>query len=135
MKITDPEKLRRRALPALVAHPEAVPLDFLELDIAQAAIPGTDRTSYTMLRALTTLRGMRPELILREEMAPPSNAYIVRLGRRRRVRPPAVGQELAARMPHARIETLSDTGHLPHVERPDTVAAAINGFLGHEPTA
>jgi pimeloyl-ACP methyl ester carboxylesterase len=43
--------------------------------------------------------------------------------------PPESGEEIAARMPNARFERLPDTGHLPHVEQPETVAAAIAGFL------
>jgi pimeloyl-ACP methyl ester carboxylesterase len=45
--------------------------------------------------------------------------------------PPLRGQDVAARMPNARFEVMPDTGHLPHVDRPDTVAAAINRFLAH----
>jgi pimeloyl-ACP methyl ester carboxylesterase len=135
LKITDPEKLRRRVYPLLVANPETVPLDFLELDIAQAAIPGTDRTAYTMLRALTRLRGMRPELILRDEMTHLPTPTLFVWGDADAFSPPSVGQELAARMPNARIEVIPDTGHLAHVERPEAVAEAINGFLAHQRTA
>jgi pimeloyl-ACP methyl ester carboxylesterase len=131
LKITDPEKLRRQVYPLLVAHPEAVPLDFLELDVAQATIPGVGRTSYTGLRALSTWRGIRPELILRDEMGQLPTPTLFVWGDADAFVPPSVGREVAATMPDARIEVLPDTGHLPHVERPETVAGVINGFLGH----
>jgi pimeloyl-ACP methyl ester carboxylesterase len=129
LKITDPEKLRRRVYPLLVANPATVPLDFLELDIAQAVIPGVQRTSYTMLRALTTLRGMRPELVLRHEMEHLPTPTLFVWGDADAFSPPSVGQDMAGRMPDARIEVIPNTGHLPHIERPETVAGAINGFL------
>jgi pimeloyl-ACP methyl ester carboxylesterase len=129
LKITDPEKLRKQVYPLLVTHPETVPLDFLALDIAQARIPGVGRTSYTMLRALSTWRGMRPELILRDEMGQLPTPTLFVWGDADAFVSPSVGREVAATMPDARIEVLPDTGHLPHVERPETVAGAINGFL------
>jgi pimeloyl-ACP methyl ester carboxylesterase len=131
LKITDPEKLRKQVYPMLVAHPETVPLDFLELDIAQAAIPGVARTSYTLLRALITLRGIRSELILREEMAHLNVPTLFVWGEADAFAPPSLGHEVVTTMPDARIEVIPDTGHLPHVERPETVAAAVNEFLGH----
>ncbi len=135
LKITDPEKLRRQVYPLLVAHPETVPLDFLALDIAQATIPGVGRTSYTMLRALSTWRGMRPELILRDEVGQLPTPTLFVWGDADAFLPPSVGREVAATMPDARIEVLPDTGHLPHVERPEVVAGAMNGFLEHKRTA
>src|SRR6266508_3713521 len=96
LKITDPETYRKQVFARLlVAHPETVPLDLLEMMVAAAALPGADRAAYTMLRAVTTLRGWRPKL----------------------------------RMPDARFEVLPDTGHLPQIDRADTVASAIIGFL------
>jgi pimeloyl-ACP methyl ester carboxylesterase len=135
LKITDPEKLRKQVYPLLVAHPETVPLDFLELDIAQATLPGVGRTSYTLLRALSTWRGMRPELILRDEMGQLPTPTLFVWGDADAFVPSSVGREVAATMPDARIEVLPDTGHLPHVEQPETVAGAINGFLVHWRTA
>jgi pimeloyl-ACP methyl ester carboxylesterase len=129
LTFSDPEKLRKQVYPLLVAHPETVPLDFLELDIAQAKIPGVGRTSYTMLRALITWRGMRPELILREEMTRLPTPTLFVWGDADAFVSPSVGREVAAAMPDARIEVLPDTGHLPHIERPEAVAGAINGFL------
>jgi pimeloyl-ACP methyl ester carboxylesterase len=78
---------------------------------------------------------MRPELILRDEMAHLPTPTLFVWGDADAFSTPSVGQELAARMPNARIEVIPDTGHLAHVERPETVAEAINGFLAHQRTA
>ncbi len=135
LKITDPETLRKQVFARLlVAHPETVPLDFLEIMIAADAIPGADRTAYTMLRAVTTLRGVRPKLMLRDDIAHLPVPTLFLWGDADAFAPPSHGQDLAARMPDAHIEVLPDTGHLPYVDRPDTVATAIIGFLAHTDT-
>ena len=49
--------------------------------------------------------------------------------------PPSIGQDLAARMPSARLVTLPDTGHLPHLERPEAVAWHLErAAIGHGQT-
>lgn len=131
LKITDPEVLRKRVYgPLLVAHPEDLPLELLELDIANAALPGVEQSAYGLLRAATTLRGFRKELLLRNELAGLKIPSLFLWGESDRFAPPSSGEDIAGRMPSATIEVLPDTGHLPHVERPETVAAAVLGFLG-----
>jgi len=135
LKITDPETLRKRVFSRLlVAHPERVPLDVLEMAIGAAAIPGADRTSYTMLRTVTTLRGWRPKLMMRDDMARLPVPTLFAWGDADAFAPPSSGQDMAARMPDARVEVLPDAGHLPWFDRPDTVAATIAGFLAHSDT-
>ena len=133
-KITDPEKLRKRVFAQLlVAHPEKLSRAFLEVMVAGMALPGADRTAYTMLRTVTTLRGWRPHLMMRDDMARLRVPTLFIWGDSDAFAPPSSGQTLVARMPHAQIEILSDTGHQPHIDRPDAVADAIIGFLGTEP--
>ncbi|SMH34553.1 3-oxoadipate enol-lactonase [Azospirillum agricola] len=43
--------------------------------------------------------------------------------------PPALARELAASIPGARFTLLPDAAHIPCVERPDELAALIDGFL------
>jgi 2-hydroxymuconate-semialdehyde hydrolase len=135
LKITNPETLRKRVFARLlVAHPERVPLDFLETTIAAAAIPGVDRAAYTMLRAQITLRGWRPELMLSDEMARLPVPTLFLWGEADAFAPPSRGHDVAARMADARMEVITDAGHLPWLDRPDTIAAALDGFL-RDPTA
>lgn len=129
MKIDDPEVLRKRVFASiLVAHPERVPRDFLEVAVAASALPGADRASYTMLRVVTTLRGWRPALDLRDEVARLEIPTLFVWGEADAFASPARGQEIAARMPNARFDVLPDTGHLTHLERPEEVAAAASAF-------
>jgi 2-hydroxy-6-oxonona-2,4-dienedioate hydrolase len=130
MKITDPEIFRRQILARLlVAHPERVPLDFIEILMAAMAIPGADRAAQTMLHAFTTLRGVNPRLMLLDDLARLRAPTLFLWGDADAFAPPWRGQEAAARMPDARVVVLPDTGHLPQVDEPETVAAAIIDFL------
>jgi pimeloyl-ACP methyl ester carboxylesterase len=43
--------------------------------------------------------------------------------------PLSTGRKLAASMPDARLEVMPGTGHLPHLEQLEKVAAAVEGFL------
>jgi pimeloyl-ACP methyl ester carboxylesterase len=130
MRITDPEVLRRRVFaPLLVAHPERVPRDLLEVMLAAQAVPGADRAGYTMLRTVLTARGFRRRLLLVEEMARLPVRTLFLWGEADAFAPPSCAAALAARMPDARLEALPDVGHLPHVDRPDLVAAGLSRFL------
>jgi pimeloyl-ACP methyl ester carboxylesterase len=42
---------------------------------------------------------------------------------------PEVAHTLARRMPNAQVAIIPDAGHLPHLDQPDAVAAALNTFL------
>ncbi len=44
--------------------------------------------------------------------------------------PPALGRDLAARLPNATIIVLPGLGHAPHIQNPDALVAAIGPFLG-----
>jgi pimeloyl-ACP methyl ester carboxylesterase len=125
----DGEVLRDRVFARLlVAHPEEVPLDILELAVVAQALPGVERSSYSMLRAVTTLRGWRRELIMRDALASLRVPTRFLWGDADAFAPPSSGGEMVARMPDAAIEVIPDTGHLPHLERPDAVANAIVGL-------
>ena len=52
-----------------MAHPEAVPREMLAMAIAAAAIPGADIAAQSMLRKVMDIRGVRPGIMLRREMA------------------------------------------------------------------
>lgn len=126
LRITDPEALRRRVFaPLLVAHPERVPLEILENAVAAAALPGADRAAYSMLRAVTTLGGWRRRLMMRDDMARLAVPTLFIWGEADAFAPPSSGRDMAARMPDARIEVIPDTGHLPHLERPEAVAQLL----------
>jgi pimeloyl-ACP methyl ester carboxylesterase len=43
--------------------------------------------------------------------------------------PVEAAHDLAQRMPDAKVTTIEDAGHIPHLDQPDAAAAAINGFL------
>jgi pimeloyl-ACP methyl ester carboxylesterase len=40
-----------------------------------------------------------------------------------------IAQALTTRMPDARVSTIPDAGHIPHLDQPGPVAAALNEFL------
>lgn len=127
------EALRKRVFATLlVAHPESVPPDMLEVMIAAAAIPGVDLTAQTMLRTVTSLRGWRPQLMMRDDMAHLPVPTLFAWGDADAFAPPSSGHDMATRMPDAQIEVIADAGHLPYLDRPDAVADAIIGFTSKE---
>ncbi len=133
LKVTRPkdaETLRNRIFaPMLVAHPEALPVDVLEVALAGGTLPGADRAAFTMLRTVLTLRGWRDHLMLHHDMALLQVPTLFVWGAADAFEPPTSGHEIAARMPDARIEVIREAGHVPYLDQPDAVAAAITGFL------
>lgn len=46
-----------------------------------------------------------------------------------RIVPPAYARDFQAGIPHAKVETVAEAGHLPQVEQPDRLAEAVVRFL------
>ena len=133
LQVADPAQLRRQVYPLLVAHPERVPRDVVELDAAQARLPGAGAAAHRLMRALGTLRGIRPHLLLEDELAGLAVPTLFAWGDADRFAPPSVGERVAATMPHATVAVLPDTGHVPYLESPEGVAAAVNEFPARQP--
>jgi abhydrolase domain-containing protein 6 len=99
MKITDPEVNRNRVFATLVAHPEALPVDFLQNDIDAWALDGAAQSGYTMMRSISTLRGLRSDMLIAKELPSLSCPTLFPWGDADSFAPPALGQRVADTMP------------------------------------
>ena len=129
MATSDPEKLRRGVFTSLVAHPERVPHDSLEVSAANQSFTSSQRCTHTMLHAALDFWGFRRELMLRESLAGLPVRTLFLWGESDSFASPQSGREVAQRMPDARFEVVEDAGHLVHFDAPDFVARHINEFL------
>ncbi|MGH7334076.1 MAG: alpha/beta fold hydrolase, partial [Candidatus Rokuibacteriota bacterium] len=50
-------------------------------------------------------------------------------GKEDRLVPPVYAEEFARRLTGARVETMDQAGHAPHLEQPETVARLVRDFL------
>lgn len=126
------EVLRSRVFPMLVAHPENLSLGFLQVALAAQKLPGAGVAAHTMLRSVLTMRGWRRQLMMRDDLAKLPVPTLFIWGDKDAFAPPSSGEDMVARMANAKIEIISDAGHLPHLDRPADVAAIITRFLANQ---
>jgi 3-oxoadipate enol-lactonase len=69
-------------------------------------------------------------LDLAPDIAKVRNPTLVVIGLEDGATPPAIGRELAARLPDGRAIEMAGVGHCPHIQVPDAFVAAIAPFLG-----
>lgn len=111
-----------------------------ELACYDAAVCLGDGDLIETLRPPTQIRGNVESLIafsrspqlqrLPADVGSITQPALVIWGEHDAIIPPADGERLARDLPNARLEWIGDAGHVPHIERPDVVGAAILGFLG-----
>ncbi|HEX9102087.1 MAG TPA: alpha/beta hydrolase, partial [Polyangia bacterium] len=120
----------------LVADPSRVPDPLLECLSEGARLPGAVQSWMTMVerafepagaglfaRRVKLTYALRPEL---PRLAVPT---LFLWGDRDPLGPPTLGGEMAALMPHGKLEVVSDAGHLPWLDQPDFCADRIASFL------
>ena len=83
------------------------------------------------MQAVATIRGWRPQLRLETALTQLSVPTLFICGDHDPVAGPDVARDLITRMPDARLTVIPDAGHIPHLDQPEGVAAALNDFLGH----
>jgi 2-hydroxy-6-oxonona-2,4-dienedioate hydrolase len=128
----DPEELRTKVLASMVARPERIATDALEVLFRAGARPDWHPMARSMVRAVSDLGGWRPELDIREEVARLAVPTVFAWGDKDNFAPPASGEDLARRMPNARFELLENAGHLPQLDAPEECAAVVGRFFTEE---
>lgn len=125
-----PEQLRERVYTGLVAHPERVPAEQLEVEFAAAQLPDYALTAHSMLRASIGLRGFRRRYLVGEDLAALEMPTLIAWGEQDTgFSPPSLGHEIASRMADGKFVLVPDAGHMPWIDQPDLVATAVNQFL------
>ncbi len=128
-RTTKPEQLRERVFTSMCSHPERISTEALLVKIAAATRPDWHITMRSMVRAVSDIGGWRPALSIREAMTTLAMPTLFAWGDKDSFAPPSSGQELAARMPDARVDVLEDAGHLPQLDQPEALARSITQFL------
>lgn len=129
IKFRDTEALRKRAFGSYLVHPDRLPTDLLEVALAGINLPGTAETNQAILQNVATFRSWRPELRLDDRLAAVEMPTLFVWGAKDQLAPADVARDLAERMSDAKLAVIEDAGHIPHIDQPDAVATAINGFL------
>lgn len=132
------EAIERDGVPAFVDRWEQLPLW-----ASQAALPRSTRAALRAQRLRNDARGLANSLRGAGAGAAPSVAH-----RLHELHMPAlivageldpkyvaIGQALAAALPHAQLLRVPEAGHAVHVERPERFAGAVLDFLNGVPSA
>lgn len=119
--------------PFLVAQPDLVPKDLLEMGDLAARLPGVQESFLSMLVEVLTIRGFNPTYYIRDELDRVAAPTLFIWGDRDAFAPPASGEEAVERMPNARIVIVPGVGHLPWIEAPEVCAYLIADFLRPPP--
>ena len=102
--------------------------DLLDSLVAGARDPIATRANLAELRALISLRGLRPSMqFSREDLRRLAVPTLMIWGDRDPVVPLAQARAAAAEIPHARLEVLP-AGHVPQLGNPDRVGALLDEF-------
>jgi pimeloyl-ACP methyl ester carboxylesterase len=134
-KLRPIRKKTRQLLAAVVAHPERLSEAFLDVVHAGATLPWAQRAWLSMLECVAA-PGRRVELTysLRPLLGRLQTPVLLVWGDRDPVSCDW-GRRLVEVLPNARLECLSDAGHLPWLDEPDRVADLVRGFLLGQPSA
>jgi 3-oxoadipate enol-lactonase len=125
------EKVERDGMGALV---EAATRRMLSADFiaANPEIVAERQAAFRAIRADVFAGACRAlsTLDLAAELSRIRNPALVVVGSNDPATPPALGRDLAARLPDGRLIEMPGIGHAPHVEDPEAFLAALAPFLG-----
>lgn len=126
------EANRKQVFSSLVAHPQRIPVDMLEHDLAATALPNATVSAIDFCRALLNpLTGIRPSLMLDRELAALRTPTLYVWGNADNfLKPDRIGPVLKDATA-VQLRTVEDCGHLLTLEAPEVVANSINKFLSN----
>jgi pimeloyl-ACP methyl ester carboxylesterase len=126
----DAEANRKQVFSHLVRHPDRIPVDMLEHDLAVIGLPGAVDSATDVLRALVhPLSGTRPSVMIRDELADLKVPTLYLWGTKDNFLQPDKARQPFELASAVTLRTVEDGGHLLTWEAPDLVANAITEFL------
>lgn len=129
----DAEANRKQVMPHIVRHPDRIPVEMLEHDLAVIALPGAVESAKEVVRSLVSpLSGTRRSVMIDDELAHLKVPTLYLWGTRDNFLRPDRVRHVLARAPAVTLREVDDLGHLLTWEAPDLVANAITEFL-HSP--
>ena len=111
----------------LVAHPERLEDDFLDLAVASQS--RNTPTWFTLIDRTVEPGGMRRELVLGERWNDLSVPTTMVWGEKDAFAGPEDGEAIAARNSRVRVVRIPDAGHAPWLDEPDRVVEVIEAAL------
>jgi len=128
MKRPTRDSVRNFSKQLLVAHPERLDDDYLDVSVA-SQIRNTP-SWFTLIERTFTFRGMRPEFVLGERWKNLSVPTTMIWGDKDAFSPPEDGEAVVAMNPKVRLVRIPDAGHAPWLDQPAQVVEAIEAALG-----
>jgi pimeloyl-ACP methyl ester carboxylesterase len=122
--------LREAYAASSVADPSRISEDYLDFKYASQVLPGVQKSWYTALEQLITLRGFADRYYLRDELPNIETATLFIWGRADAFAPPESGEAASQMMPDARIEVVDDAGHIVWLDQPERCAELVREFVG-----
>jgi pimeloyl-ACP methyl ester carboxylesterase len=127
----DAEANRKQVFSHLVHHPERIPVEMLEHDLAVTALPGAVDSATDCVRALVhPVTGTHRSVMIRDELANLKVPTLYLWGSKDNFLHPDKAREAFEQAPAVTLRVIEDGGHLLTWEAPDVVTIAIAEFLG-----
>lgn len=111
----------------LVAHPERLPEEFLDLSVLSQA--RNAESWFSLLDRTVGIRGLNPALVAAARFGALGVPTTFLWGEKDAFAPPSVGERLAAQLPGAHFICIADAGHAPWFDAPEATAQAILSAL------
>lgn len=111
----------------LVAHPERLPDEFLELSALSQA--RNTESWFALLDRTVGIRGFNPALVAAARFTELCVPTTILWGEKDAFAPPMLGERLTAQLPGARFVCIPDAGHAPWFDEPAATAQAILSAL------
>ena len=105
-------------------HPDAFRLDVAKMPPAQQAAMAGNRATLAVYAGTQSMS----DPTLRARLAPVTVRVLVIWGESDRIADPDYGRAYAAAIPGGRFKLLTETGHMPQIETPQLLLAAIQDF-------
>lgn len=122
------ESVRNFAKQMLVAHPERLDDDFLDVSVASQIRNAP--SWFTLIERSFDFRGLKADLLLGERWKDLSVPTTMVWGEKDAFGPPEDGEAVAALNPRIRVVRIPDAGHAPWFDQPGRVIEAIEEALG-----
>lgn len=113
----------------IVVNVAALDVEYFQFKYQSRLLPGVQKSWYTALEQLISIKGFRRQYYLREELDGLDTETLFIWGDSDGFAPPASGERACETMPNAQITVVNDAGHFPWFDDLEGVAKPLSEFV------